>query len=339
MTWPLTARRHGPTKRSGSPAIVARVATLAASLLLAACGRGDAAKPPARSSEAIVVEPGGARVTLPAADATKFAVSIAAVRDFQVNLIAPARAVAAVIAATDLPTPLVLFETQEQSQLWSDFTKNRVAYARADLQRKRLGELATRDAVAGKDVVDAETDLRTAEASLRDTEAKLRQIGFDPPQLLALPAGSLLAVADVPEARIAAVQMGERGTFEFNAFPGERFSGHVTRIADAVDPTTRAIHVAIMLDAQQGRLKPGMFARVSIEERSERALLVPLSAVLSVEGRTFVFVRTAPTVFERREVVLALDNGTDVQVKSGLGAGDAVVTSNTILLKGLSFGY
>lgn len=338
-TAPMMLRTPVPPGSPGASAVRARVIAIAVAMLVAACGRGDTADTRPESTEVIVVAPGGGRVTLPTADAARFAVSTATVRDFQVNLVAPARAVAAVIAATDLPTPLVLFETQDESQLWSDFTKNRVAYARAELQRKRLGALATRDAVAGKDVVDAETDLRTAEASLRETEARLRQVGFDPQQLLALPAGSLLAVADVPEARIAAVQMGERGTFEFNAFPGERFSGHVTRIADAVDPTTRAIHVAIMVDAQRGRLKPGMFARVSIEERSERALLVPLSAVLSVEGRTFVFVRTAPTVFERREVVLALDNGTDVQVKSGLAAGDAVVTSNTILLKGLSFGY
>ncbi|MBI3789693.1 MAG: efflux RND transporter periplasmic adaptor subunit [Gemmatimonadetes bacterium] len=309
-------------------------------LALIGCSRGDAANTGGRdSTSAVTVEPGGARITLGAKDADKFTTSTAAVRAFQVNLLAPARIVAAIVAATDLPTPLVLFETQDASQLWSDFTKNRAAYARAELQRKRLGELATRDAVAGKDVVDAETDLRTAEASLRDTEAKLRQIGFDPQALLALPAGSLLAIGDIPEARIGAVQMGERATFDFNAFPGQSFSGKVTRIADAVDPQTRAIHVAITLDAQQGKLKPGMFARVSIEERTEQALLIPLTAVISVEARTFVFVRTGPATFERREVVLGLDNGKDVQVRSGVAAGDQVVTSNTILLKGLSFGY
>ncbi len=308
--------------------------------LAAACGKGDVAPgTPKDAGNATTVEPGGARITLAARDTGKFAVTPAAVRDFQVNLVAPARVVAAVVSAPDLAAPLVLFETQDVSALWSDFTKNRAAYQRADLQRKRLGELATRDAVAGKDVVDAETELRTSEASLRDTEAKLRQIGFDPQVLLALPAGSLLAIADVPEARIGAVQLGERATFDFNAFPGQPFSGRVTRIADAVDPQTRAIHVAVSLDSREGRLKPGMFARVSIEERTERALLIPLSAVISVEARTFVFVRTGPATFERREVVLGLDNGKDVQVRSGVNAGEAVVTGNTILLKGLSFGY
>ena len=317
-----------------------RVAALICLAVLAACGKGDAAPATTKdSTQAVIVEPGGARITLAPKDAEKFATTGAEVRGFAVNLVASARAVAAVVAATDLPTPLVLFETQEESALWSDFTKNRAAYSRAELQRKRLGELAARDAVAGKDVVDAETDLRTTEASLRDTDAKLRQIGFDPQQLLTLAAGSLLVVADVPEARIGAVQMGERATFDFNAFAGQTFTGKVTRIADAVDPQTRAIHVTITMDAQQGRLKPGMFARVSIEERTERALLIPLTAVISVEARTFVFVRTAAATFERREVVLGLDNGKDVQIKSGLTAGDAVVTSNTILLKGLSFGY
>ena len=106
-----------------------------------------------------------------------------------------------------------------------------------------------------------------------------------------------------------------------------------------MDPQTRAIHVAIQLDGHGNRLKPGMFARVSIEERTERALVIPLACVLSVEGRTFVFVRTGPTRFERREVNLGLDNGTDVEVRSGVVAGEAVVSGNVILLKGLSFGY
>lgn len=314
--------------------------TALALALAAACGKGDAAANAAKEpASAITVEPGGARITLGARDTGKFAVTPAAVRDFQVNLVAPARVVAAVVAAPDLPAPLVLFETQDVSALWSDFTKNRAAYQRAELQRKRLGELATRDAVAGKDVVDAETELRTSEASLRDTEAKLRQIGFDPQALLALPAGSLVAIADVPEARIGAVQLGERATFDFSAFPGQPFTGRVSRIADAVDPQTRAIHVAVALDSREGRLKPGMFARVSIEERTERALLIPLTAVISVEARTFVFVRTGAATFERREVVLGLDNGKDVQVRSGVSAGEPVVTGNTILLKGLSFGY
>ena len=308
-------------------------------VLLGGCVKDRPASEERATAVGSSVELGGARITMPAADAGRFPVTTAAVRNFEVALVAPARAVAAVMAAKDLEQPLVLFETQELSQLFSDFNKNRAAFQRADAQRKRLAELAKRDAVSGKDVLDSETDLRQAEASLRDAEAKLRQIGFDPALLASMPAGTLLVVADVPEARIGAVDMGERGTFEFSAYPGEKFYGKVARIADAVDPQTRAIHVAIRLDGQGNRLKPGMFARVSIEERTERSLVIPLGCVLSVEGRTFVFVRTAPTRFERREVNLGLDNGTDVQVRSGVVAGEAVVSGNVILLKGLSFGY
>ena len=309
-------------------------------LILAGCdARGGNAAKPAPSGGSPTVEPGGGRVTLAADQAARFPVAVVATRNFQVNLTAPARAVASVVGSANLTAPLLLFETQDISQLFSDFTRNRAAFQRAEVQRRRLGELASRDAVAGKDVLDAETDLRQSEASLRDAEAKLRQIGLDPAQLVAMPAGMVYMVADVPEAKIGAVDLGERAWFDFNAYPGETLTGRVKRIADAVDPQTRSVRVGIELSGYGGRIKPGMFARVAIEERTERAVLIPLSAVLSVEGHTFVFVRTSPLSFERREVVLGLDNGKDVEVRSGLANGESVVAGNVILLKGLSFGY
>lgn len=323
----------------GSPRAAALGVTLALAIVTVACSRDRATTDETAATPSTTVTPGGARIGMKADDAARFPVVTAEVRNFDVALVVPARAVAAIMEAKDLGAPLVLFETQDLSQLFSDFTRSRASFQRADTQRKRLAELAKRDAVAGKDVLDAETDLRQAEAALRDSEAKMRQIGFDPGLLATMPAGMLLMVADVPEARISAVDMGERGVFEFAAYPGEKFIGRVRRIADAVDPQTRAIHVAIEIEGHGNRLKPGMFARVSIQERSERALVIPLACVLSVEGRTFVFVRASPVAFERREVVLGLDNGTDVEVRSGITAGEHVVAGNVILLKGLSFGY
>jgi Cu(I)/Ag(I) efflux system membrane fusion protein len=99
------------------------------------------------------------------------------------------------------------------------------------------------------------------------------------------------------------------------------------------------VRVSIEMPSQGGRIKPGMFARVHIQERSDDALVVPLSSVVSADAKNFVFVRVAPNRFARREVVLGGDNGTDVRVARGLAEGDPVVVTNAILLKGMSFGY
>ncbi len=192
--------------------------------------------------------------------------------------------------------------------------------------------------MSGKDVVDAETDYRQAEATLRDAEAKLRQAGMPPQRLSTLSAGMVLLVADVPELLAPTVQVGEEGRFEFNSYPGETFSGRISEVGDAVDPQTRTVRVGITM-ASQGKIKPGMYARVKIEERTDQALVIPLSAIVSAEAKPYAFVKTGPTTFQRRQVVLGIDNGTSVQVKGGLSAGESVVTQNVILLKGMSFGY
>jgi cobalt-zinc-cadmium efflux system membrane fusion protein len=199
--------------------------------------------------------------------------------------------------------------------------------------------LLSRNAVAGKDVVDAETDYQQAEATVRETEGKLRQTGFDPRLLAKLRIGVVLAVADVPEAKVRSVTPGEAALFEFSAYPGEVIRGTVATVGETVDPATRSVRVAIEVPDAKGRIKPGMFARVNITERTERSLVMPLSAVVSADAKNFAFVKVAPRTFERRAVVLDLDDGRNVKVRSGVQAGDSVATTNAILLKGLSFGY
>ncbi len=281
----------------------------------------------------------GARVTLPASQAARFPAAAVRRQPVGVNLVVPARTVAALRSGLATGEPLVLFENADVAALYSEYQRARANYARTRTQLERLRELLARNAVAGKDVTDAETDFAQAEASVRETEGKLRQGGFDPALLARLRPGAVLAVADVPEAKIASVRVGEPATFEFSAYPGERLTGRVTTVGETVDPQTRTIRATIELGDQGGRIKPGMFARVSIAERTEEALTVPLASVVSADARTYVFVKAGPTAFERREVTLGGDDGTIAQVRQGLAPGDSVVTANAILLKGLLFGY
>jgi multidrug efflux pump subunit AcrA (membrane-fusion protein) len=309
--------------------------------LLAGCEGGDRPAAATRAAPIPVERSVGAdgAVTLDTSEADRFAVAPATMRDFALELSAPARTVAALVPSPGAREPLLLFETPELSALYSDFIRARAEQSRAATQQGRERALYERQAAAGKDVLDAETDFRSADATLQEAQGKLRQAGFDLAQLARLAPGAVLVTADVPEARIESVTVGEPVKLEFNSFPGERFAGTVQAIGDAVDPRTRTVRVSVVLGGEGGRIKPGMFARVRIEERRQASLVIPLSAVVSADARTFVFVRTAPTRFERRAVVLGGDDGTDVQVERGLAAGDVVVTGNAILLKGLSFGY
>lgn len=315
---------------------------LAVFLLIAAaaCGRADSATPPAGGGDAPappVVRDG--RVTVAARQVSGFAPLPVTPAGVTADLVVPARMVATLRRAEVLDQPLVLFEDADVAALYSEYLRARAAYERTGTQLGRLRELFARNAVAGKDVVDAQADYTQAEASVREVETRLRQNGFDPKLIAALKPGDMLAVADVPEPRIGAVAVRQPVRFSLPAFPADTFTGAVAAIGETVDPETRTIRVAIELRVPDDRIKPGMFARASISEGLRTALTIPLSSVVSVDARTWVFVKRGDSTFERQAVVLGPDDGHVAQVVSGLSAGDSVASANAILLKGLAFGY
>ncbi|MGH3371449.1 MAG: efflux RND transporter periplasmic adaptor subunit, partial [Nocardioidaceae bacterium] len=79
-------------------------------------------------------------------------------------------------------------------------------------------------------------------------------------------------------------------------FPGADFQGVVARIASVFDPETNTTEAEVEIANADGRLKPGMFANVSIAFATEPgALLVPRAAVLEDQRESFLFVaRQAP---------------------------------------------
>jgi membrane fusion protein, heavy metal efflux system len=310
-------------------------------LVASACARSPDAPAAADGAGAIVAPPAvhDGRITLAPEQVAGFAPEPVLAAGVTAELVVSARMVATLRRSEALDQPLVLFENPDIAALYSEYLRARASYERTSTQLTRLRELFGRNAVAGKDVVDAQADYRQAEASVRDTEARLRQDGFDPKLIASLSPGAMLAVADVPEPRIRAVAVGQTARFALSAFPADTFAGRVTAIGETVDPETRTIRVAIELPHASDRIKPGMFARASISEGTRRALTVPLTAVVSVDAKTWVFVKRGPATFERQQVTLGPDDGHIAQVVSGLAAGDSVATENVILLKGLAFGY
>ena len=100
--------------------------------------------------------------------------------------------------------------------------------------------------------------------------------------------------AEVLEAELGLLSEGRRATVSFAAFPGETFSGRIATINPVVDPSKRTGRVTILLDNPGGRIKPGMYAEVSLEAQSfPDRVLVPRTAILERgEGRrrTMLFV-------------------------------------------------
>jgi len=98
----------------------------------------------------------------------------------------------------------------------------------------------------------------------------------------------------VLEAELGYLSEGRRAAVTFAAFPGETFRGRIETINPVVDPENRTGRVTVLLPNPEGRIKPGMYAEVSLDAQSfPDRILVPRSAVLERgEGRrrTMLFV-------------------------------------------------
>lgn len=102
-------------------------------------------------------------------------------------------------------------------------------------------------------------------------------------------------VANLVERDVKRVTAGTPAQVEVDAFPGETFSGKVSRVAPVFDPATRTAEMEIEVANPGFRLKPGMYARVQLTvDTKADALTVPRNAVVvDTEGKQGVFVAVA----------------------------------------------
>jgi RND family efflux transporter MFP subunit len=133
-----------------------------------------------------------------------------------------------------------------------------------------------------------------------------------------------LAVA-VPEADVGAISASLRPEFLVSAWPAERFSGRIARIAHSVEARTRTMAVELDVDNEQGKLAPGMFADVFWPvRRAEPSLWVPASAVVQTSDRVYVD-RIKEGVLEQVPVRRGNPSGNLVEVVGPLAKGDLVM--------------
>jgi RND family efflux transporter MFP subunit len=139
------------------------------------------------------------------------------------------------------------------------------------------------------------------------------------------------------ERDLKTIQVGVPATVTVKAFPDERWEGKVDYVSPMLDEHTRTAEVRVELENDKGLLRPGMFGIVSPENshsgEKHEALAVPTSA-LQRDGESWVaFVPKTKNSFERRLVTVGTRGIEFVEVLSGLGVGEQVVSAGTFILK------
>ena len=308
-------------------------------LLLAACK--DKAKPVAATVLRPTVSPDGVRVTFPDSVMMRaFATRPAQPEAVRTDFAAPGHVAAMVLKSVENPAErLVLFDNPDLSGNYTAILQHRINILTQRGNLGRVRDLQAHGAASGKEVIEAQAQLANEEAAIITDEATLKLAGFDPEALRRAKPNSILVVCEIPENQLGSIRKGLACTLNFTAFPNERFAGRIDDVNDYVDNTTRQIKLRIAVGNPDGRLKAGMFATVQFGVLEGRMMTVARDAIVTVQGRDYVFVKTGPQAIERRAVQLGQQRADRVVVQSGLRTGESVVVDNVLQLKGLSFGY
>lgn len=259
-------------------------------------------------------------------------------------------------------------QSSEAAQARSDYEKAKIEADRADLQLDRAKQMLAHDVMAQRDYDDLKALDAADHAELDRARQTLHILGFSendttdivpitaPISGVVLDVGTgpgelqrsldnataIATIADIDSIWVVGdlyprdqgrVHVGQPAAITVNGYPGMTLHGTVANISDAVDPASLTLKVRVVLPNPQHRLKPDMYASMSLTGTEQNVMEVPATAVIQNGRETFVFVETAPGRYERRNVTLASTATGNDNVAQGLADGDRVVSQGAELLR------
>jgi len=148
------------------------------------------------------------------------------------------------------------------------------------------------------------------------------------PLITVMETATLLAKTHIAQSLTQQMKLGDEAEIHV---PGidEPVPAKVSLISPALDPGSTTIEVWLKIDNKSGKLKVGTPVKVSITGVSQpKALKVPASSILTAQdGTKSVMVIGSDGAAHRKSVTLGIIGDEDVQVTSGVGAGDMVITT------------
>lgn len=138
----------------------------------------------------------------------------------------------------------------------------------------------------------------------------------------------LQVVADVYEHDLSGIRVGALAAMTVEAYPAIEFPAKIAVIGDVVDPATRTIKIRATVSNQDRRLKPEMFARLTIAGHTMRPkIVIPKQALVERSGRQWIVVELAPGRYEERAVAIDSVTENQVTIREGVTTGERIVLS------------
>lgn len=124
-------------------------------------------------------------------------------------------------------------------------------------------------------------------------------------------------------------------TLTADALPGKTFTGRIARIYPTIDAATHTFTAEVNVANSDRLLRPGMYARVTVNFGSNHSIVVPDDCVVKQQGSGVrsVFVLQADNTVKEVVVTLGRHFGTEYEILSGVAEGDKVVVKGQASLK------
>lgn len=139
--------------------------------------------------------------------------------------------------------------------------------------------------------------------------------------------------ADVYEADIAKIKVGNDVSVKVLALPERVFKGKIDKIQDMIDPTTRTMKARISIANPDVALKPEMFAQIIVSfDEGLQEVSIPSDALIFDNSRYYVVVYHSPKNLEKREVQVYQRIGKKVFIQNGLKPHEKVLLSDQLIV-------
>lgn len=131
------------------------------------------------------------------------------------------------------------------------------------------------------------------------------------------------------------VKKNDTVTLTADALPGKTFTGRIARIYPTIDAATHTFTAEVNVANGDRLLRPGMYARVTVNFGSNHSIVVPDDCVVKQQGSGVrsVFVLQADNTVKEIVVTLGRHFGTEYEILSGVAEGDKVVVKGQASLK------
>jgi len=131
------------------------------------------------------------------------------------------------------------------------------------------------------------------------------------------------------------VKKNDTVTLTADALPGKTFTGRIARIYPTIDAATHTFTAEVNVANSDRLLRPGMYARVTVNFGSNHSIVVPDDCVVKQQGSGVrsVFVLQAGNTVKEIVVTLGRHFGTEYEILSGVAEGDKVVVKGQASLK------